>query len=315
MIEISESYLDVRYDLRPAKQVERRMFIDALQILQQASFPIRDYQYTGMGSIYFVDYILLHKFLGIQRMLSVEISDSIKKRVHYNKPFETVELEISPIGSVIPDLARDQQHILWLDYDNVICSDYISDVVQAASHLSPGSILLVTLDAEPPGPRENGPAMWREHFFQHAREYLEYGSGIETFGRKKLPGLCVAILDKAIGKALAGRRNVEFLPLFNFRYADGHQMLTVGGMICSSSEKRRLRGSAITKASYYRGDLGAEPFEIHVPAVTRKERLYLDSNMPCPDGWRPKEFELSQEDIEAYREVYRFLPAYAELLL
>jgi hypothetical protein len=47
------SYLKVHYELRPAKQVERRMLIDAFQQLAQAGFQIRDYQYTGMGSIYF----------------------------------------------------------------------------------------------------------------------------------------------------------------------------------------------------------------------------------------------------------------------
>ena len=54
---------------------------------------------------------------------------------------------------------------------------------------------------------------------------------------------------------------------------------------------------------------------IRVPKLTRKERLYLDGAMPCADGWLPEEFELSQEDVAAYREIYRFCPAYAELLL
>ena len=50
-----ESWRKVPYDLRPAKQAERRMLVDAFMILSQAGFPIRDYQYTGMGSVYFVD--------------------------------------------------------------------------------------------------------------------------------------------------------------------------------------------------------------------------------------------------------------------
>jgi hypothetical protein len=37
--------------------------------------------------------------------------------------------------------------------------------------------------------------------------------------------------------------------------------------------------------------------------------------MPCPAGWRSDEFELRSTDLKAYREIYRYLPAYAELLL
>jgi hypothetical protein len=52
-----------------------------------------------------------------------------------------------------------------------------------------------------------------------------------------------------------------------------------------------------------------------VPCITRKEKSYLDSHMPCADGWKPAACGLSTEDAQAYREVYRFYPSYAELLL
>ena len=51
IVEPSKSYLSVHYELRSAKQVERRMLIDALHTLGEDGFRISDYQYTGMGSI------------------------------------------------------------------------------------------------------------------------------------------------------------------------------------------------------------------------------------------------------------------------
>src|SRR5947209_9875151 len=120
MTQISESYRKVPYDLREAKQVERRMIIDALLRLAVAGFSVTDYQYTGMGSVYFVDYSLLHRLLGIHRMLSVEISQAIRRRVEFNRPFGLVETEIAGIGDILPSLSRDRRHIVWLDYDNVI---------------------------------------------------------------------------------------------------------------------------------------------------------------------------------------------------
>src|SRR6202035_674935 len=111
----TESYLKVPYDLRPAKQVERRMLVETFQTLAQQGFPIDEYQYTGFGSIYFVDFILFHKLLGIRKMLSLEIDEKIRKRVKFNQPFGCVEVKIARIEDELPKMSRDIRHILWLD--------------------------------------------------------------------------------------------------------------------------------------------------------------------------------------------------------
>lgn len=114
---------------------------------------------------------------------------------------------------------------------------------------------------------------------------------------------------------MTGRDEIEFLPLFYFVYADGHMMISFGGVIGSPVEKRNLDSCDFTKSLYIRRNVADGPYEIKVPIITRKERLYLDSVMPCEDGWKPKEFELSDDAIRTYREIYRFYPSYAELLL
>lgn len=154
----SESYLKVAYDLRPAKQIERRMFIDALQRLSLAGFDIGDYQYTGFGSIFFVDFILFHKLLGLNRLLSVEYSEKIEKRVEFNRPFKQVEISMKSITDIIPTLSADRKHLLWLDYDDVLQKNHIADLVLAGTYLSPGSIVLVTVDVQPPGGRRRFPS-------------------------------------------------------------------------------------------------------------------------------------------------------------
>ena len=92
-------------------------------------------------------------------------------------------------------------------------------------------------------------------------------------------------------------------------------MLTMGGMIAGRAEKRLLRASNIAEAAYYRDSFGSPPFEIKVPRLTRKERVYLDREMPCADGWTPRDFELAPEDVRHYRDIYRFLPAFAEIMI
>jgi hypothetical protein len=92
-------------------------------------------------------------------------------------------------------------------------------------------------------------------------------------------------------------------------------MLTIGGMIATDAETRKVEASTLRSASYYRADFSCAPYSIRVPNLTRKERMYLDREMPCADEWTTDEFEVSAESIRDYREVYRYLPAYAELLL
>ena len=309
----TQSYLKVPYDLRPAKQVERRMLIDAFHRLTSAGFPITDYQYTGFGSIYFVDFILFHKLLGINKLLSVEFDKDIEKRVKFNAPFKGINVEMSPIGDVIPTLPKDDKHVLWLDYDDIIKRDHLSAVAQATSDLSPGSILLVTVDVEHPDGDE--PAVWRKYFETEVGDFLGERKSIAHYFESALPSLNAHLIEQAIKQGLVGRGNVTFEPLFNFVYKDGHEMLTIGGMLVTPTEKRRIRGSSLDETLYYRRTLSGEPYKIRVPRLTRKERLHLDRAMPCAAGWLPEDFELSQEEVSAYSEIYRFCPAYAELLL
>ena len=92
-------------------------------------------------------------------------------------------------------------------------------------------------------------------------------------------------------------------------------MLTMGGMIAGRVERRLLRASDISETVYYRDDFGSSPFEIKIPRLTRKERIFLDREMPCPDGWVPGDFDLDPEEVRHYRDIYRFLPAFAEIAL
>ena len=194
----TESYLKVAYDLRPAKQIERRMFIDALQRLALAGFDIGDYQYTGFGSIFFVDFILFHKLLGLGRLLSVEHSLKIEKRVKFNRPFKQIEISMNSITDVIPTLSPDRKHLLWLDYDDVLQKSHIADLVLAGTYLSPGSILLVTIDAEPPGAEEDGPQEWKQHFQDQAGDHLGSFTQLDSFVESNLLTVNTRILERAI---------------------------------------------------------------------------------------------------------------------
>ncbi len=321
---MSSSGLKVQYDLRPSKQAERRMLLDAFQHLLAAGFAVRTYQYTGMGSFYFYDYLMFHKLLGIDKLWSVEDDSGIRSRVEFNRPFKFIKLHFGKIGEYIPRLSSGRRHILWLDYDYPLNNEITRDVVSAASHLSTGSILLITIDGEPPpaGKTEHGndrkpcPAAWREYYIRECADYLGARRlSVRHFAKSKLLHLNALIVSRALSHGLVTRAGVEFAPLFNFVYADGHQMMTLGGMVAGAVELRDLARSGIKSAAYYRPDLSeTPPFRIQVPRVTRKERFALDAATPFDKGWRPP-FRLASDDMEYYNVLYRFLPSYGELLV
>lgn len=309
------SYLEVSYDLRPAKQVERRMIIDLLQRMTAAGFQIRDYQYTGLGSIYFVDFILFHRLLGLQKLLSVEHDTSIVKRIEFNRPFGLVETQMKSIGDVIPTLGSDARHLLWMDYDYVLDRNVVIDTSNAGYRLSEGSLILITVDLKQPSGHENANACM-DYYREEAGAYFEAGWNGDQFTPSALPMTVSRILMNALRNGMSGRSDVRFLSLFRFLYADGtHPMLTIGGLLGTTTEEEKLRACDLRGVDFVRRDETSPPFEIVVPRLTRKERLYLDSFMPCGEGWVPAEFELSKEDAMHYRSIYRYHPWYAELLL
>jgi hypothetical protein len=311
---LTHSYRKVPYDIRPAKQAERRMLVDAFQLLTEAGFMTRDFQYTGMGSVHYVDFILFHRLLGITRLLSVEKSEEIRRRVQFNRPFEMIDVKIGGIGDEIENLSADLKHIVWFDYDDVLTREQLQDIAYACTKLPPQSILLVTVDAEPPGPSGSGASDWMEHFVAEAEDYLDRPIVPTQFGRDLIAHQCVKCVTRAMEKAIVERQEVEIIPMFNFEYSDGNRMITVGGMIGTETDKRNVERSRLAKAPYYRSSFESKPFVIRVPRLTRKERVLLDSRMPTAPGWHPEEFEITPEDVEAYKQIYRFLPAYGELL-
>lgn len=263
---------------------------------------------------------MFHKYLGIKKFLSVEESQEISKRVKFNKPFNCVEVEIGDILDYIPRLSRDIKHILWLDFDHILTEDVLTCIHLSSTQLSAGSILLVTLDVEPPGSPEEGktqwnPKSWKNYYVQEASQYLWPSPATKQFARDRLHNVNARLIEGAINRGLLSRTDVSFYPLFNFIYADGNRMLSVGGMIGTKADERKLNSLDRKTLSFLRSSLITNPYEIIVPNVTRKERLYLDSEMPCLDDWTPRDFELSWDNVAAYRSIYRYYPAYAEMFL
>lgn len=316
---IGKSHQKVHYEFRPAKQVERRMLLHALQALRDKGYPISSYEYTGLGSIYFIDFVLFHRYLGLSKLTSVEGDPDVEHRVNFNCPYDLITIVHDEMTAQIARLSPEQHHILWLDFDSILTNDLLEAVQLAAAQLSLGSVLLVTVDVEPPGRPEDGirkynPAAWMRHYNAEAAAHMWRGASRRDFTRDALPKTNARILKAAINEGLYTREAL-FIDMFSFLYADGHKMLSLGGMIGTDDDERRIRSLDKDELFFLTEDVTEEPFHIRVPLVTRKERHYLDQHMPCPDQWSPDEFEMKYEDVVDYSKIYRYYPAYTEMLL
>jgi len=316
---IGKSYEKVHYEFRPAKQVERRMLLHALHALRDVNYRISTYEYTGLGSIYFIDFVLFHRYLGLNKLTSVEGDRDIDDRVDFNCPYDLIDVIHDDMSAQIARLSPDHPHILWLDFDSLLTDELLESVLLAATQLSARSILLITVDAEPPGRPEDGlkkwnPTAWMRYYKTEAADYLWRGINRHDFAREALPATNARILQAVIDEGLR-EREVEFIGMFSFLYADGHRMLSVGGMIGSAEDRRCIQSLDRGELFFMRDSITDDPFEIRVPLVTRKERHYLDHYMPCKDDWLPKDFEMKPDDVNAYRTIYRYYPAYTEMLL
>ena len=316
---IGKSHEKVNYEFRPAKQVERRMLLHTFHELRDLGYQLSRYEYTGLGSIYFVDFVLFHRYLGMTRMTSVEGDHAVQKRVEYNCPYKLIDIVHDDITAQIARLSRDRHHVLWLDFDSLLTAEMLDTVQLAATQLSAKSILLITVDVEPPGRPEDGltkwnPTNWMRYYREEAGAHFWRGIRKSDFAREALPTTNARILRAVIEEGL-DNREASFIDLFSFLYADGHKMLSVGGMIGMEEDARQLSLLNRKQLPFLRDDITSDPFPIRVPLITRKERHYLDQHMPCRKNWSPDAFEMKAGDVEDYSRIYRYYPAYTEMLL
>jgi hypothetical protein len=73
MAQPANSFKQFDYALRPSKQVERKVMIEVLLRLAKAGFNISEYGYVGFGSVYYVDFVMFHKYLFIEQMTCGEM--------------------------------------------------------------------------------------------------------------------------------------------------------------------------------------------------------------------------------------------------
>ncbi len=282
---------------------------------------IREYRYIGLGGMWFSDFILMHRVLGLREMVSIEKVHA--NRAAFNRPFECIRVEEGDSSCVLPDLDLEKgPAVIWLDYDSDISGPALDDIEIMTRTGAESSICIVTVNADIRTVRkQKGPdgelLTEGEAFRRYARGFVPVGMAEGKIQGSAFPGMVAQVLLNAFshGVSVTGR-GMTFQPLLNVGYRDGAAMITVGGVFLGRG-RSELDLEEHGPLPFWPPSV-TDPFWIRVPNLTMREKAALDQMMP---GEGPPSitcvrstlgFELSQEKLSAYHLFYRHYPTFAE---
>lgn len=317
------SFEEINYNIRANKSIERKMISEIVQKLSFFS-DLENYRYIGLGSTYFTDFILFHKNLGINNMISIEKEESKKDRFEFNKPFSCIDIEYGDTSTVLPNLELDKNlNIIWLDYDGKI-EDYVfSDLDSIVSNSLAGTMFLISVNVESsPGTQES---RMKDLIEKIGKQRIPARFTDQNLNNKNLPLVVYEMIDTQIRKSLLERTGgdsaiLDYNQIFHYLYKDGAQMLTVGGILFDNKQSSILKKINFSSIEHCSDD--EKPFKIKCPNLTYKEVNHLNNLLPCEleisgNGFiKNKEFKklpLNHEDIKRFAEVYRYYPNYSEV--
>ena len=310
---MASSYERINYSLRPAKNIQRKMLAAAFQRLSGFG-RLKSYRYIGFGSTFFSDFSLFHKTLGIVDMLSIERDVDRADRFESNKPFHCIEMDFRESNQALPSLDWNQKTILWLDYDDKLTSSVLTDVQFFCSNAPAASVIVVTVDAEPDAMESDRLELMRGRV---GPAKLPQGTDAARLEGWELANISRSILTTEIrdtirqrNGVLAGGFKLEYHQLFNFHYADGAKMTTVGGIICEEGQRPILDSCDFTNMDFVKTE--AEPFHIEVPSLTFKELRLLDRILPFGDLVNGAPPGVPEDDVDRYAKVYRYFPTFVD---
>jgi hypothetical protein len=314
------SFEKFNYSLRPAKNIERKMLCETLSRLSRIA-PLPSYRYIGFGSIGFVDFSLFHQRLGVKEMVSIEANELAKRRVEFNRPYSCIHIEWGYSHKVLPTIKWTKRSVIWLDYDMPINANVLSDVATVASCVRSGSVLVMTLDVKP-GEVDTNKNTAEERLkdlkLRVGKDLVPAsvrGSDLGGWGTAKVTR---NIIDNYIKKTLSDRNaprdaesRIKYEQLFNFHYADGARMLTVGGIFLNPSDQAKISVDDFEDLEFIKTT--EEPYLIEAPILTLREIRYLDERLPRIAPEMPHPAWLPEKERKRYGKVYRYFPAFSEV--
>jgi hypothetical protein len=87
-------------------------------------------------------------------------------------------------------------------------------------------------------------------------------------------------------------------------------MYTLGGVFVNPADSGRLGPHAFDDLFFARS--GEEAFEISPPMLTSREVRFLNRRMPAAEEGGQDPSWLSTEELDSFKQIYRYYPIFAE---
>lgn len=342
------SFERIDYQLRYNKHIERKLVFDVLARAKPL-IGFESHRYLGFGSMWFSDFRLAHRVLGLKSMISME-REEYSERATFNQPYRCIDVHGENSTDFLRKLKWDSPFISWLDYDGCLEVSVVEDLGILLDDCPADSIVLVSVNAKRSNYRPKG--SMKEIVGKRLGTALGQveallGSGVVTprfeppkvetgaahgdvseenfaefFAEALLAFMAhrIASAGRKFGVSPDGKDiPLRFLPLFNFCHKDGVEMVTVGGVVCSGSDDGNPwcndaalgieRNATDRLPTHQRLDL--------VP-LTLKEKLTLDSCLPHeePDFLaeaKGKGVRLDDSELSKYWRYYGQFPVFFEV--
>jgi len=316
------SYNIVNYAQRPSKAAERKMLIEVLREFCRTS-NIDCYRYIGMGSIYYTDFALFHKELGINDMISLENKTDDRKRFEFNKPFKCIILELGDSTEILPRLNWEKKSIVWLDYDETLQKYMFEDVEIVFRKLVKESFFFITCNGSfPKFIIEKDNSYNVDLFKENFGDYVPFDLCEKDLTRNGGFKLIRRMINNQVEGVLAERNAIldedeklVYKQLVFIKYKDNAPMVTLGGILIENKDLKDFEHQLrLKKIDFIRES--DEEFSIESPLLTYKEVDLLNRNLPSSkvDFLEHEDLQfIPLESRESYFRIYRYFPYYVEV--
>lgn len=285
------------YHLRPHKAVDRRLFLDLLARFERW-LPLSKYVYLSMGAYPLEDHKLMHRIVGIRRLIAFDFDSDVVARQHFNRPIDTCHCIESKSADVIDKLdsvlekykfSNSDGLIVWLDYTSPKqIGLQIREFQALLDKLGPGDIVRVTVNAQPYGlldplpedAKPTGVDEKREAQFRNLKArigaYLPASTTKDDMTVEGLPRVLAGAFAAAALAAFPVSKPSTFCPLSIVRYADAQQMLSITGTVVNRKQQQKMLKQLHMRSWPFSSTDWSAIHELVVPDLTLRERLFLE---------------------------------------
>ncbi|WP_352563701.1 O-methyltransferase [Mesorhizobium australicum] len=310
----------ISYDLRPGKQSERRILMDLLRLAGDGGLNISSYRYLGMGANRFYDFLLLHKYLGISNMVSLEHDPVMHRRAVFNCPYTF----IAPLGTdTTTYLGADNSEdptVVWFDYDSGLSLGVTQDIATLGTKLKLNDFCFVTVYGGPPRVIDNANDADRLVWLQDTFGPLAGSVDIADAQKAEFPSAVHKVLLAAVRNAFAQRRDGRFFPFLQIEYADSKPMVTVGGALMPEGQIIALRQRIRAAMPFLMSSTDPKFYEIKSLHLTERERALFDRATTSPSKRSAERNQIRRlgfrdAEVSAYKDLLRYFPRYVEAMI